>query len=116
MPVKDLHGRGIAQRAIGDQAHVRVVRFDGKVESQVVSYVGWVPTVLQSSPSFVFEAQTLSGLMYMCKSRISLKRNIAQGAVCDEADMRLVCFDGRLEGQVVAYIRRVSTVLQFAIQ
>jgi len=28
--------------------------------------------------------------------------------------MRLVCSDGKLEGQVVAYIRRVSTVLQFA--
>lgn len=72
VPVKDLRARGIAQRAIGDQPHVRVVRFDGKIESQVVSYIGRVPTVLQSSPSFVFEAHTLSGLMYMCKPSISL--------------------------------------------
>ena len=68
VPVKDLRGRGIAQRAIGDQAHVRVVRFDGKVESQVVSYVGWVPTILHTTTSFVFEAHTSSDLIYMNNS------------------------------------------------
>ena len=48
VPVKDLCGCGIAQRAIGDQANVRVVRLDGKEEGQVIAYVGWVPTVLHS--------------------------------------------------------------------
>ncbi len=51
VPVIHLCGRSIAQIAVGDQLHVRVVRLDGKVEGQIVADVGRMPAVLQNNPS-----------------------------------------------------------------
>ena len=49
VPVIHLCGRGVAQVAVGDQLHVRVVRLDGKVEGEIVANVGRMPTVLQKT-------------------------------------------------------------------
>ena len=49
VPVKEVCGRSIAQGAVGDELHVGVAGLDGKVEGNVVAYVGRVSTVLVST-------------------------------------------------------------------
>ena len=49
VPVIHLCGRSIAQIAVGDQLYVRVVCLDGKVECQIVTNVGRMLTVLQTT-------------------------------------------------------------------
>ncbi len=49
VPVEHVSGRGIPHGAVGNQLHVWVVRLDGKVEGDVVAYIGWVSTVLVST-------------------------------------------------------------------
>ena len=51
VPIKHVGGCGISHGAVGNELHARVVRLDGKIEGDVIAYVGWVSTILFSTQS-----------------------------------------------------------------